>query len=368
VFSFAVYFFTTQQNPGSLKQPNWFPEVTNQKQQHSGENDNTVPNTEHLRDQIPVDYQLYNNSASSHPSINRRSWSRNMNISQPHASSPAESTFRSMTATRKLVDNEYSRENSNSYVNSKTLPATYTDNPFFQSLLLTTIPPSQQTVTYISNHSDNSRVPNNPKVQYNEDKEVTESQTSDKLEDIIKFGIPSTRTLPQQSLSRRAKEFSNYLGITKAHNLSASLTEQKVLDAYTNNSFFQSLKKTIKPSVPTSTPHSIEQRAKTQININVSKNEDALNNTVQLHLLDPRRMFFIPESNEDITDAGKHDFETGNMTVLFISVPVSSHYHGQSAMHFRHDNEVTKGQNLNCPRCHPSFLLPGRCQPCVIIR
>jgi hypothetical protein len=266
-----------------------------------------------------------------------------------------------VAATQRLVVNEYSGRDS--------LPAAYTDNPFFQSLLLRTIPPTPQTIAYISNHSDNSQAPNNSKAQYNEHKTFTESQMSDELQDLVNFGIPSTRALPQQSLPSRTKEFSNYLGITTVHNLPASLTEQKVPDTYDNNSFFQSLTKTRKLLVSTSTmPHSTEQRATTQTNINVNENEDDSNNIVQLHLLDPRRMFFIPESNEDIADSGKYNFETGNMTVLFVSVPVYSHNHGQIIMNFRHDDEVIDGRNMDCPRCHPHFLLPGRCQPCVIIR
>jgi hypothetical protein len=366
-----VYFFTTQQNPGALQHPNWFPEVTNREQQHSGDNDNAVPISEHLRYQIPVDHRLHSESESLHPSNNHTSQTRNVNKSQPHATSPPKPTTESMAATSRLVVNEYSGTGTapNSSVNSQTLAASYTDNPFFQSLLLRTIPSNLKKTAYISNHSDNSQVSNNLKAQYNEGTTFIESDMSDELEDLVNFRIPFTRALPQQSLPSRTKEFSNYLGITNGHNLPASLTEQKVPDAYNNNSFFQSLTKTRKLLVSTSTtPHSVEQRATTHTNINISENEDNSNNTVELHLQDPRWMFFIPESNKDITDSGRYNFETGNVTVLFISIPVSSHNHGQSIMHFRHDDDVTNNKKLDCPRCHPHFLLPGRCQPCVIIR
>lgn len=353
-----MYFFTTQQNPSSLQ------EVTNWKQQHSGGNNNIVSNSEDLRDQISVGDQLHNDSEPSRPSINSTSHNRNINKSQPRALSPPKSTSARMAATQKLLANEYSGSDYNFPVNSQTLPGAYTDNPFFQSLLIKTIMPTLQTPAYISNSSDNSEVSNNPKAQYNKDKTFTESETFDEIQDLDNFRISPTRALPQQPLLSTPKEFSNYLGITKVHNLPPHSREQNFPDAY-NNSFFQSLTKTRKRLVSTSTmPHSTELRATTGTSINVDKNEDD-SNIVQLHFLDPRQIFFIPESNED---SDKYNFETQNTTMLFTSVPVYSHNHGQSIMHFRHDNVVTDGQKLDCPRCHPHFLLPGRCQPCVIIR
>nr|CAD7261700.1 unnamed protein product [Timema shepardi] len=87
--------------------------------------------------------------------------------------------------------------------------------------------------------------------------------------------------------------------------------------------------------------------------------EDSLDDILELYIPDPRLIFFIPDSGTEFTGA---DNFVGNSTVL---IPLD-HRHG--AMRFRSEGLARKGRNPSCPKCHPAYLLPGRCEPCVIIR
>nr|CAD7591081.1 unnamed protein product [Timema genevievae] len=86
---------------------------------------------------------------------------------------------------------------------------------------------------------------------------------------------------------------------------------------------------------------------------------DSLDDILELHIPDPRFIFFIPDSGAEFTGA---DNFVGNSTVL---IPLD-HRHG--AMRFRKEGLARKGRNPSCPKCHPAYLLPGRCEPCVVIR
>nr|CAD7439064.1 unnamed protein product [Timema bartmani] len=86
---------------------------------------------------------------------------------------------------------------------------------------------------------------------------------------------------------------------------------------------------------------------------------DSLDDILELHIPDPRFIFFIPDSGAEFTGA---DNFVGNSTVL---IPLD-HRHG--AMRFRNEGLARKGRNPSCPKCHPAYLLPGRCEPCVVIR
>nr|CAD7402285.1 unnamed protein product [Timema poppensis] len=87
--------------------------------------------------------------------------------------------------------------------------------------------------------------------------------------------------------------------------------------------------------------------------------EDSLDDILELYIPDPRLIFFIPDSGTEFTGA---DNFVGNSTVL---IPLD-HRHG--AMRFRSEGLARKGRNPSCPKCHPAYLLPGRCEPCVVIR
>jgi hypothetical protein len=223
-------------------------------------------------------------------------------------------------------------------------------------------------MTDVSTQFDISRGPNNATAQLKDDQNVTVSQTSDELEDLSNLKFSTTRILSQQSSTRETKEFSVLFGNSEADDIPATFTQHKVPDAYTNNSFLQHLTEDFTVSTSTTVPHSTEETTTPLVNISADESKDDLNNSVQIHLLDPRRMFFIPQSDKNRAESGNYDLQTGNVTLLFINVPLTSDNGNQSLMHFRDDAIVAEGRNPNCLRCHPNFLLPGTCHPCVIIR
>lgn len=354
-----MHFFTTQQDPDALQQTNLFPEVIRRKQYHSEDTDSTVSTGGLSWGEIPADKPSYNESDTPFPSTNSRSRIRDINTSQSHTSSAA--------TQRPTVNVPFGKKSKKP---PQTLPVTYANDHFIQSLLLGTTVQTPQTIADISDHPDNRKIQNSTKYHLNGDETLRESRTSSETEELANTRFTSTMApLSEEPLVRRAKELSIRLGNIEVQNLAASFALQKVPYIHTNISFIEPSTKvrTLALSDPV-TPRSIEQRATTQINTNLDENVDDLNNVVLLHLLDPRRMFFIPESDENSAESSNSDFETGNTNTVFIPVPVYSRNGAQNVMHFRHDFEVTEGRNPDCPMCHPGFLLPGRCQPCVIIR
>jgi hypothetical protein len=197
--------------------------------------------------------------------------------------------------------------------------------------------------------------------------QVTESKTftggSVELEVATDSRASHTQALPQQSLPSKPRDLAFALGIPEVENIPTSLTQQEVPETYINEPLLQALTKTnaLPLPLPITAPN-VEQKSP-QAKVNFGENEDNFGNTVELHLLDHRRMFFIPDSDQDAEGSSSYDRQTGNTTLLSISVPKTS-----PAMHFRHNTEVTAGHNLECPRCYPGFLVPGTCHPCVIIR
>ena len=210
----------------------------------------------------------------------------------------------------------------------KRLPDAYTNNPFFQSLINRVTPPS-----VISGQ------PNKP--EQNEPHSVSKVLPIT-LED-ARESFPQTPSNPG-----RVKEFSIYYNNSETKNGSPSVREQKSFrESYPDNPFFQS----VSGIVPTTgVPISSDV-----------ENENDLNNIVELHILDPRKMFYIPESKN-------HEIHERNSTVLLISVPTPLHNNSHGFMNFRNNVKSLQGKNPQCPRCHPAFLSPGKCQPCVIIR
>jgi hypothetical protein len=309
-------------------------------------------------DRIQEDQPSLILSVEPHSSANRRARNRNINTTESQTSSPQVSDFRNLTETL----------DSNSPAGSRALPLAYTNNPFFRSLLLRTTPTTPQNTTDALTHSDTLRGPNNTIAQLEDDQNITVSQTSDELEDLSNLKFSTTRILSQQSSTRETKEFAVRFANSEVEDMPASYIQHKFPDVYTNNSILQYLTETLTVSTSTTVPQNTEETTTPRVNISVDESKDDLNNTVQIHLLDPRRMFFIPESDKNRAESDNYDLQAGNLTLLFISVPLISDNTNQSVMHVRSDAIVTEGRNPNCLRCHPSFLLPGTCHPCVIIR
>jgi hypothetical protein len=336
-----VKFFTRQQNPGSLQQASLFSDVMSQKQKYYADISSPVADSGHLGDGIVEQYRSLNSVTSTQdPSTNRRARQRNINTSRSQLSVPQTS----------------SPPDSDSTVYFRSLPLAYRNNPFFQKFLLRTTPSTTQGPT------DNTVFSQ----LHGSTGQVTESETFTReyveLEVATDSTVSHTQALPQQSLQSKARDLAFALGIPEAENIPTSLTQQ-VPETYINEPLLQALTKTdaLPLPVPITDPR-VEQKSP-QSNVNFGENGDSFGNAVELHLLDHRRMFFIPDSDEDAEGPSSYDRQTGNTTVLSISVPKAS-----QTMYFRHNTEVTAGHNLDCPRCYPVFLVPGTCHPCVIIR
>jgi hypothetical protein len=176
-------------------------------------------------------------------------------------------------------------------------------------------------------------------------------------------GFRHTQASPQQSLPRKSGDLATNLGIPEVDNIPTSLTPQEVPETFINKPLFQTPTNTDAVPLPAPVTDPKFEQKHPQANVNSGENEDSFGNTVELRLLDHRWMFFIPDADEDFGGPSSSGRQTGNTTGLSISVPGNSH-----VMHFRHDAEFTADHNLDCPRCHPGFLVPGTCHPCVIIR
>lgn len=287
-------------------------------------------------------YRSLNSLTSAQaPSTNRRARNRNVNTSR----------------SQPLVPQTSTPPHSDSTVFFRTLPLAYTNNPFFQNFLLRTTPSTPQGPTDTSVSSELHSITG----------QVTESKTfrgeSVELAGATDSRVSHTQALAQQSLPSKIRDLAFALGIPEVENIPTSLTQQEVPETYINEPLLQSLTKTDALPLPAPiTAPSVEHESP-QTNVNFGENEDNFGNTVELHLLDHRRMFFIPDYDVDAEVPSSYDRQTGNTTVLSIPVPETSH-----VMHFRQNNEVTAGHNLNCPRCYPGFLVPGTCHPCVVIR
>jgi hypothetical protein len=281
----------------------------------------------------------------------------------------APSTSRNMTDIS--IDSDTSRGHNNTSAELKddqTRPIAYKINPTLQDMFLRTTPETPQNMTDISMDSDTSRGHSNTSPELIDDQNFTVSQPSDESDDLSSLKFSSTRILSQQLSTRETKEVSFLFENPEVNGTPASFIQHKVPETFTNNSVLQYLAKTFTVSASTIAPHNTEQTSTPPVNISVDEIKGDLTNTVHIHVLDPRRMFFIPEMDKNMTEADNYDFQRGNMTLLFVHVPLTSDNGNQSVMHFRAEATVTEGRNPNCVRCHPSFLLPGTCHPCVIIR
>ncbi|GLG98242.1 Carbohydrate-binding protein [Gryllus bimaculatus] len=131
-------------------------------------------------------------------------------------------------------------------------------------------------------------------------------------------------------------------------------TPSFIENKYNNNPYFESYFRTSYAFESTTTSKPV-QTTTTRSYVR-QEEEDISENKVELVIPDPRKMFYIPESNYDPGESAK---EGG--TVLVIELP------GKNSMKFQRVG-VTEARNHDCPQCHPSFLLPGLCRPCVLIR
>jgi hypothetical protein len=337
-----VEFFTRRQTSGSLQQGSLFNDVAARKEQYYVDSSRALADSGRLAGGV-TEHQQSSNSITSpqDPSTNRRPRNRDINISRSQTSDPQIST----------------PPDSETTVYFQTLPVAYTNNPFFQRFLLRTTPSTPQ-------WSTDTSLPSEPQ---NSSGELTEMKIF-RGENVELREATGTRVLHTHALSQhlspgKASDLAFALEVPEVANFETSLTQQEVSETHVNKALLQSITKANALPLPVPVfPPNFEQKSP-QTNVNFGETADKSGNTVQLHLPDIRRVFFIPDSDEDVGGPSSYDRQTGNTTLLSISVPEMSQF-----MHFRNNIEATAGHNIDCPRCYPGFLVPGSCHPCVIIR
>ncbi|KAJ9585050.1 hypothetical protein L9F63_020605, partial [Diploptera punctata] len=353
--------FSAHHNPGTLQQPNWFPTVGGRPgrvpenaniipQQVSSIHFTYTPPPANVEINPPAQKETKYKNINADQDSSRQSTSRSeqkitlvpvpqyrQKLSRDNEfnnSIPETPTLRPRTSTHQQTLSQSQRQGRHRNLNTRTnvdnsrqsnpthrdrgvaphherrLPDAYTNNPFFQSLI------------------------NRSTAQQHNASEPKHQEKPVKLEDIANVRVSNIQTV---------KVFENH----DIQNISPNSRDQKSFDSYSNNPFLQ--------------PSAHEARIPPD-KYNIGENEEDLNNVLELHILDPRHMFYIPQSKN-------HETGKRNSTVLFISVPTPLHNNSHGIMHFRNDVRIPlKGTNPECPRCHPAFLNPGKCQPCVIIR
>ncbi|XP_026274851.1 uncharacterized protein LOC113204062 [Frankliniella occidentalis] len=95
-------------------------------------------------------------------------------------------------------------------------------------------------------------------------------------------------------------------------------------------------------------------------------------NTVELKYQDTRRLFFIPTGDAG-GDGGKQGLDGDNSEpapVVVIKYPSkSTRGVSGSTTHLKsYSEEVKRRVDPACPLCHPDFVVPGTCSPCVLLR
>lgn len=83
--------------------------------------------------------------------------------------------------------------------------------------------------------------------------------------------------------------------------------------------------------------------------------------TKDLNYLDLKKLFLIPEYTFPLETVQRPGYEHDNAVNSFqIKIPDPQDDEGQTKPWY--------GENAKCPECHPSFLKPGSCEPCIKLR
>lgn len=129
--------------------------------------------------------------------------------------------------------------------------------------------------------------------------------------------------------------------------------EQDVFSRFAHNPFLTSalasLSSTEKVKNKSPTPRSI------------SPSEEKIQNTIEQpkdnNYLDLKKLLLIPDYTFPLEVDGRPGYQQANSVNSFqIKIPD------------RTGEKPWYGENADCPECHPSFLKPGTCEPCIKIR
>lgn len=156
---------------------------------------------------------------------------------------------------------------------------------------------------------------------------------------------------------------------------SAPSTEAPINSKLYSNPFLKSLFVQTTPSFPKNpdaftTPKSIEEPRKSPTPRSITYDGSASDlelssnhlQTRDKHYLELKKLLNIPDYTFPLETAVRNNYESTNSVNSFqIRIPDG----------FQRDANKTKpwyGENAKCPECHPSFVKPGTCEPCIKIR
>lgn len=142
-----------------------------------------------------------------------------------------------------------------------------------------------------------------------------------------------------------------------------------------NGGFAQSTDKTqtqrsISPSASNAAANSVSPSASQS-----TKRQNGAETTTRkdINYLDLKKQFLIPEYTFPLENIERPSYTESNAVNSFqIKIPDEVAHSHEIISDGSSKNEVHRkpwyGENAKCPECHPTFLKPGSCEPCIKIR
>lgn len=167
----------------------------------------------------------------------------------------------------------------------------------------------------------------------------------------------SNLSVPTESLQLPALSNGSVIFRTPSNGLEPPV-EQDVFSRFAHNPFLTSalasLSSTEKLKNKSPTPRSISSsEEKFQNTVEGTTSKESKDN----NYLDLKKLLLIPDYTFPLEVDGRSGYQEANSVNSFqIKIPD------------RTGDKPWYGENAECPECHPSFLKPGTCEPCIKIR
>lgn len=173
-------------------------------------------------------------------------------------------------------------------------------------------------------------------------------------------GSSSGVTVPTESLQLPTQTNAPVVFKTPSNGLEPPPVEDGVFSRYAHNPFLTSalasLSSTNNSQNKSPTPRSISAAEEKATNNNVESGttpKEAKDN----NYLDLKKLLLIPDYTFPLEVDGRPGYQQTNSVNSFqIKIPDKA------------GDKPWYGENAECPECHPSFLKPGTCEPCIKIR
>lgn len=152
---------------------------------------------------------------------------------------------------------------------------------------------------------------------------------------------------------------SNSIGLDlQPPNLSAPSPTNDTDTAASNHSFTSVL--SVNDALQNFSHATVTEKSQTQRSISATDQKNLLQTTKEINYLDLQKKFLIPEYTFPLETVSRPGYQNRDAVNSFqVKIPESG------------DEEKRKkwyGENAKCPECHPSFLKPGLCEPCIKFR